>query len=495
MTDRRAPRPGTGTRARRWRAPVLVTAGASLVVTLAIYWTSIFGTYARSDDYVYVYNVRTDTLDSGLGMVWLDAGRPVPSVLYQWVLPRIDDVDGLAVLRLASTLVVAVGAALCGVLCLAIVGNTGWLARVLAVGVATVAVTTTAAPSAVTWAVMAGQMPAFGLAVAAGLCATWARPRWRWWVVAALVLLSTFSYQHFAPIAFFASALGTAALWARRDRARLLDPIMVGVMVVGSIALNFAFVSWRSGSALGRISGPTTGERATWFTAEFLPRTVDLSVPWSMGTAQQSAVVVAVLLLFAGLRGPRYLALPAVVVVSWLGTALVIVPGELWASYRLVAAAQLVMWVGAACCAAVGISAAWQRRTTLGVPLLAAATVATAYAGVVSHERAVDYLAEPSADDWDVAQCVMRQAGPVAAGTPLRQSFFEDSTSPVISYDEYGIIGTSTLVSIQYEAWLALDAVEGPARPGLDVTGFSVVPSTDETRESIVFAPDACARG
>ncbi|WP_299926454.1 hypothetical protein [uncultured Nocardioides sp.] len=473
----------------------LLTFAATLALTLVIYWSAIFGTYGRSDDYIYVHDVRTDTLDSGLGAVWFNAGRPVPAFLYQWVLPRAEEVADLVLLRLVSALVVAAGAALCGVLAMAVVGSSGWLARVLAVGVAGVAVTTTAAPSAVTWGVMAGQMPAFGTAVAAGMCATWGRTPWRWAVVAALVLLSAFSYQHFAPIAFFSSALGTAALWARREGARLRDPVLVGLMVVGAIALNLVFVTWRSGDALDRISGPTASERFAWFTEEFLPRTVDLSVPWSPTTAYQSAAVVIVLLLLALVRGPRHLALPAVVVVCWLCAALVIVPGELWASYRLIAAAQLVLWVGAGCCAAVGINAAWERRAVLGAPLLVAAGVAVASAGVASHHRAVDYFAAPNEVDWETARCAMRQAEPVAAGTPLRQSYFEDSTSPLLSYDEYGIIGTSTPFAIQYEAWLALDSVDGPGQPGLDATGLPIVPPTDEPGDALVFTPDACARG
>lgn len=494
MSQVAAARSTTSDRARRWWAPALVTGAATVVLTLVVYWTAILGTYGRSDDYIYVHDVRTDTLGTGLGAVWANAGRLVPAFLYQWVLPEADDVAGLAMLRLVSLLMVALGAALCGVLAMAVIGSTGWVARVLAVGVAGVAVTTTAAPSAVTWAVMAGQMPAFPLAVLAGLCATWGRTPWRWLLVASLVLLSAFSYQHFAPIAFFVSALGTAALWARRESFRLRDPLLVGMMVVGAIALNFAFVTWRSGDALDRLAGPTPADRVRWFTDEFLPRTVDLVVPWSPTTAHQSAAVAAVLLLLPVVRGPRHLALPGAVVLSWLCTALVIVPGELWASYRLVAAAQLVLWVGAACCAAVGINAAWQWRRGAGAVLLVAAGAATAFAGTVSHQRAVDYFAEPNEVDWQAVRCTMREAQPVAAGTPVRQSDFGASTSPLLSYDEYGIVATSTLFAVQYEAWLALDAVDGPGRPAIVPVDLPVVPPTDESGEAIVFTPDACSR-
>lgn len=494
MSHAHPTRSTTSDRARRWWTPTLVTAGAAVVVTLVVYWTAIFGTYGRSDDYIYVHDVRTDTLGTGLGAVWTNAGRLVPAFLYQWVLPQADDVGGLALLRLVSALMVALGAALCGVLAMAVIGSTGWLTRVLGVGVAAVAVTTTAAPSTVTWAVMAGQMPAFPLAVLAGLCATWGRTRWRWMLVAALVLLSAFSYQHFAPIAFFASALGTAALWARREATRLLDPILVGVMVVGAIGLNFAFVSWRRGDALDRLAGPTPTDRVRWFTDEFMPRTADLVVPWSPITAHQSAAVAALLLLLPVVRGPRYSALPVAVVVSWMCTSLVIIPGELWASYRLVAAAQLVLWVGAACCAAVAISTAWHWRRGLGAVLLVSAGAATSYAGVVSHQRAVDYFADPNEVDWKATRCAMRAAQPVAAGTPLRQNDYGESTSPLLAYDEYGIVGTSTLFALQYEAWVALDSVDGPGRPDLDAASLPVVPPADASGRTLDFSPDACSR-
>lgn len=79
MTSRRANRPALPDQARSWVTASLLTFAATLALTLVIYWSAIFGTYGRSDDYIYVHDVRTDTLDSGLGAVWFNAERFSPS--------------------------------------------------------------------------------------------------------------------------------------------------------------------------------------------------------------------------------------------------------------------------------------------------------------------------------------------------------------------------------------------------------------------------------
>lgn len=471
---------------------LLVTTLGSIGLLLATYWSALFAEYGRADDYIYLYGVRTDSLDAGLGLVWLDAGRIVPALVSGWLLPQDGTLDDLVVPRLVAGLMMAAGAAVMAILALKLMGRRTPSTLVLSLVVAGVALSTTSAPSAVTWAVMAAQLIALPLALIAGMVVTESDRRWRWVVSVLLIVVATFSYQHFAPLAFFTALTCTAARWARGRRVSWWEPILVGATVVAALAGNYAFVLSRDGYAVSRLVGATMTERASWFVSEFLPRTVDFAVPWSGGSAVASAVVIGALLVSPMVLGVRWAALPLAVVTSWLSAAIIIVPGELWASYRLISAAQFVLWTGAACCAAVCLSglrsAAWRRLGT-GV-----CVVTVGYSLLMAHTRAVDYFAAPNIIDWQSAKCAVEQSGPIDQRQRVQLNSWVESTSPVISYDEYGMPASAAVFAMPFLVWLAEDAVNGAHEPNFDPALTTLVASDEEAAGALQVSNDICGR-
>lgn len=434
------------------RTAALLVSVACMVVGVVAYGPAIGGDYGRLDDYGYVFASRT----GGLGYTrefLIDSGRPVTAFVMTVLAPPVHSVESLWLFRLASTLALSLGAATAALLTLRLIDRPwGATALLLAACTGGVALSTTSAPSAATWAIIAGGLLAFPAAMSAGLLATSSR---RWWWLAAGVLIWTavFTYQQVAPIAVLPPLLWTAHRWARREPPMWSRSVIVTVMTVAGLLANVLFVRQRDSIAMARISDATPSERVTWFVDEFLPRTVDLQILPSHQSLVWSVVLLAALLLFPGLGGPRHLAGSVAVLLAWAGTALVVLPLELWASFRLAAPSQFVLWAGAAAVfsAAVVRLSGRALRTAAVVAAVAGTLVSLAVAGM----RAENYLAEPNERDWAAMECAVANHGPIDEGTTIRLNPYDVAKSPVIAMDEYGIVSSSVQWAAQPALWLA----------------------------------------
>ncbi len=471
-------------------AAVVMTGSA--VLSLLTYWSAIFAEYARLDDYIYTYFARIGNLEGGIGLTYINAGRPVPAFVFSHLLPAIESVPHLSALRLVATLVLAIGAGAAGLLVLGLTGRRTPLEHLGAIGVAGVILTTTASPSAVTWVVMAGQLPALFFAVVGGALAVWARTWWHWLAAATAIGLCAFTYQHYTPLAFFVALVATATLWAQRRPSSWWRPVVAGFLVLSAMVIDFVFILQQGGSALDRAGDATVSQRVDWFVHELVPRTADVTVPWSLEHAGWSALAAAILLLLPATLGRRYLAVAAAVVIGWACTVLVLLPGEMWASYRLAAPGQIALWSGVALCVALTISC-WSRRSpVVGWSLTALAAGVIAASMSVAHQRAVDYFAAPNVVDWSQTKCAVADARPIRPGKVVEQNDFGESTSPILSYDEYGITASSAPFAIQFLVWVALDAVDGPGKPTLDPSTLVLDLPGTETPGALVIGPDSC---
>lgn len=463
-----------------WRVAAILSV-ACVTLGVVAYGPAIIGNYGRLDDYGYVAASSTGGLDY-FRQFWIDSGRPVPAFVMTTLAPEVHTVEALWLFRLASTVVLALGAATGALMMLRISGKP-WGAPAFALAVCTggVALSTTSAPSAATWAIISGGLLAFPAAMAAGLWATTARRRW-WLVSAALILVAVFSYQQVAPIAVLPTMLWSAHRWARREAPMWSKTVVIAAITIAGLAANLWYVRERNSVAMSRITEATPSERLTWFTDAFLPRTVDLQILPSTESLLWSIVLLGALLLFPALTGPRFLAGSAAVVLAWAGTALVVVPLELWASFRLAAAAQFVLWVGSATV----FSAAVLRiqRTRVRTALVVASTGLTVGSLAVAGMRAENYLAEPNERDWAAVRCAVEKQEGVDPGTTIQLNPFFAGQSPVIAMDEYGAIASSVGWAAQPAVWLAAAELPG-GDPGVQPHELAFLPPGEKAPRSL----------
>ena len=458
----------------------LVLLAGALGTTVLVFARAILAEYGRNDDYGFIYQKHVGLLEKPTA-IWDGTGRPVAGQLVRVLLGPVDSVEELRWMRLMCVVCLGLGVWLVAVLvCRLTSGPGGWAAPVVGLCVGAVSLVTPGATSAATWAIMAGQLFALPSALAAGMWVMLHRGR-TWATVLGTVLLvaaSVFSYQHFAVVAMFPALVIAAVRWARHEQAGILRVVGLGVCVVTMLVANVLYVRAGDTYGMSRFPDVPVRDRVDWWSGEFLPRTVDLALPWSWATVGGSALFLCLLLALPLTLGRRFAALPLAVLLAWLAAALVVVPGELWASARLVSAAQLVIWTGAALCAGYAVlewppgrsgSAAWR---IAGIGSLVVLTVAGC---LLSAHRAWVYFAEPSSADWRAAVCTMRTQPPLEAGVKVGLSPFLRSSAPFVEYDDFGIIASSIPWALQYEVWLAELRTSG--EPAVDNKEIVPVPA------------------
>ena len=439
---------------RRHVAAAWAVVVSVLVLGIAAYARANLMVYGRFDDYLWAFDNAAGGASTHI-QAWVDSGRLLPGVLAASLGSTPDSVGDLAWLRVIATLMLSLGAAGLGVTLLRVVGRTDVATVVLAVAASSFALSLPAVPSVATWAVLAGSSAAFPAAVAAGLVATLHRtPLAPWWVwSAALVLVSAFSYQHVAPVALLPILFWAASCWVKGGKWSLFRVAVVAGLVLVSLVANYVYLRLVQSSSLARVDGHTVAERMHWFFIEFLPRTVDLAVPWSLQSSFLSAIILAALLATPLLLGYRFLMLSAAVLIAWLLSALFVLPTELWASYRLISAAQFVVWGGAAMTLAFVLASLRPSvLRTVGICLTGAAAAASL---LVAGTRAYRYIAVPNARDWAAAVCAVQDSEPLAPGSQIVLNPYSASVSPLLSYDEYGMISSSYEWSLPYMVVLA----------------------------------------
>ena len=127
--------------------------------------------FARLDDFAGLANSRTETLLDGVFHANFQAGRFIPAVLQAFLFRLTSTVDDLQYLRYVSTAVLALGGAIIAQFSLKLLGDKSLKNHFLAVFVGVIAITTTAAASAATWAILAAPLLALPLALMGGVFA------------------------------------------------------------------------------------------------------------------------------------------------------------------------------------------------------------------------------------------------------------------------------------------------------------------------------------
>lgn len=441
-----------------WTWTTAISMFGYAIVGLITYGRSIFLDFGRLDDYVAVGQQKQDALFA-LRDQWLQAGRVIPSVVGVWLFSVVGSVGDLVLPRIVSTLMVSMGGALTALLVLRMIPRKWPLpAMLLAASAGFIAMSTTSGPNAATWAIQAIQLVAFPTALAAGVVATSERPILgvNWAVMAgALIIISVFSYQQYAMLAVMPTLLWSSTRWARRQAPHWGRAAIVAIMCTAALGANFLLIKVIGGGAGDRAFRYPLSKNIEWFLGIFLPRTVDVFVPSSPRRAAVSTVLLVILLAIPLLAGIRYLALSLAVLISWMACSLVAFPTELWASYRLIHPAQLALWAGASVGAAVSLIDSGAKHK---LRLRVAATVfvlISLFSLTVAGYRAYTYLAWPNSIDWASTKCTIANAGTISVNSVIVATDWSASRSAVISYDEYGVIGSAVEPVLSHMVGLA----------------------------------------
>ena len=390
--------------------------------------------FARLDDLAGLMNVRTSTLLDGVFRTSFQAGRIVSAVFQTALIFLTESVSDLKFLRFMATAALALGGAIIALFVWSLSSKKSLGTLVLAACVGVVATTTTSAPSASTWAILAVPLLALPLALAGGVVATTNRTYFGlpWWILSmTLVFVSAFSYQQFTPLAFLPVGMWLTTQCIASQKIQLRRAVLITAFVFMALLVNAATVFLFGDGAQERVLRGTLSERLRWFIGTYVPRTIDLFIPATRETGILSLLILVAALLLPVVMGIRFLSVMVSGIASWGICAAVAFPAEFWASYRLVHPAQIALWTSAAFGLFIMLSQFDKKSITIFAAVGALLLV------FQSQDRAWRYVALPNHDDWATTKCLIYENPEV---NTFVVSEWNSSNSSVHSYDEYGMV-------------------------------------------------------
>jgi hypothetical protein len=306
-----------------------------------------------------------------------------------------------------------------------------------AVLVGVVAITTSSAPSAATWATFTAQMLTLPLALIGGIICTTNRKYvgLPWWGASLILLVaSAFCYQQFVPLGVLPVCMWAAVEFVSVQKIRLKRILSVTTLVVIALGLNAIFVFLFGDGAQDRVLGEPFAERVRWFIGTYTPRTIDLFIPNTQMSGLVSLLILGILLTVPVLMNWRNIAFVFATIAAWAACAAVVFPTQLWASYRLIHPAQIALW-GCATFSAVYVFAGFKRKTVFII-----AMAIGVFSLIQADNRALNYIAKPNHYDLQTTLCEIRRSPEI---NTFVVNEWDMSRSPVYSYDEYGTIASN----------------------------------------------------
>jgi hypothetical protein len=408
-----------------------------VVISEATYFRSNILEFGRLDDFTGLFNSYSNTLIDGVFHSWFQAGRIIPATFGSLLFSFTDSVSDLFYLRLISTGILGLAGGVIALFAWRLFREKNLASFLGAVLVGVVAITTTSAPSAATWATFAAQMPTLPLALIGGIMCTSTRKYvgLPWWCASLLLLVaSAFCYQQFVPLAVLPVCMWAAVEFVSNRKLHVKRILSVSTLVVIALGLNAVFVFLFGDGAQDRVLGEPISERVRWFIGTYIPRTIDLFIPNSQASGLFSLLILGALFIVPVLIDWRNIAFVFATVTAWFACAAVVFPTQLWASYRLIHPAQIALWVGAAF-SAIYVFTGFKRKMNLfGTIFIGVFTL------VQADNRAFNYLAKPNHYDWQTTICEIRRNPEVNI---FVVNEWDISRSPVYSYDEYGTIASN----------------------------------------------------
>jgi hypothetical protein len=412
------------------------------VIGLVVFFKSIFETYGRLDDYTLVVEAINNT--QHMRGAYLYSGRIFPSLLIDTVSLPLNGVSDLVYLRLLSLFAVSLAAVALAISAFVFLRGMEYQTRLIAgllVGLTVFALP--GSPNAVTWSILCLPLFAMSFALCGGLVIATSEglPKFKFQLLAvSLVFLSAFTYQHWVMLSVVPVSFSFAYAWVSNHKLEIKKLLFVLVSCGVALGSNYLFIRLLNSESTKRTFAKPITESLGWFITVFLPRSINLGIPDSKPWLIASIVFACLALIIPICLRRDFWVVSALTIIVWLGSSAVIIPTENWASYRLIFPSQIVFWSGCF----FGLVLSLSRRTkgiqTAGfITVVSAVSLLLVQSGLSGYR----YIAKPNATDWKSVRCVLEKQNPDYPINALVTTENSDVQSSFISYDEYGVVGSS----------------------------------------------------
>jgi hypothetical protein len=414
----------------------------SSVVGFFVFIASARGSYGRLDDYTLVVDAANKSMF--MREAYFFSGRVIPSLAVDFVYARATDVSHLVWLRLLGVTMLSVGAALIAYTSFSLLAKHSDKARFLLSLVPGLAVfALPVSTNAATWAILSLPLAGFPFAICGGyLIATSKQTNLHWRLPLAFVflLISTFSYQHLVMLALLPTTFAMCSSWVH-NRSYPFSKMALTVLGCGvSLSLNYAFLKIVESESTSRTFSSSISDSTKWFLVEFAPRSVNFFLNDTLINRYISTGILLLAFAVPIFVSRRFLLVSGTVLLSWFISAVVVIPTENWASYRLLFPSQVVLWSGVVF---EWLLLAIYKEIRLK-PLFIGVTSVALMAGLaVSGANAWRFFAQPNLVDWSSMNCELESRNPDDPINALVATDATEARTSIISYDEVGVIGSS----------------------------------------------------
>ena len=402
-------------------------------IVLAIIWwvTAQNGPYAVLDDYRMVSAVKSmrPFIVEGHAETEFLTGRIVPAVLFDLVWVSVQSIDNLWYVRLLGLFVVAGSIMLYQVWFIQYAAISSPLAK-LSVAITSFSILLLPSVAATTtWAQKTTQLLALPLALLAGILTTSHNlRRRRWWIIAALVFLSVFCYQHFAATAVLPLAIALGI-----EKSTFLKPpiwriFMLLFLIISALSANLLFVRLIAPYVLERVSERSMLTRFSE-TIDVLAKGVHIFIDKDVLLVFLSGLLVSVLVTIALLIDRRSVFVGVAAVIAVGSSVAITLGGDGDSSYRMTMPTQISLWLGLASL----ISFSLQHcRTRVGMSFkliaLAALLVVSLIIGIENRDVVQRKISLANAKDWSELNCHLDSLG---QGGSLKEVVVRLSPTPL----------------------------------------------------------------
>jgi hypothetical protein len=422
--------------------PLLFYFATIPLIGFTVFFRSIFANYGRLDDYTLVVEAVNKTHHMRESYIY--SGRIFPAIFIDTVSLPLNGVSDLVYLRLLSLVAVSLAAIALAITAFVFLNKFETKLRLIAgllVGLVIFALP--GAPNAVTWSILCLPLFAILFALCGGLIIAMSDglPKYGLRVLSVgLIFLSVFTYQHWVMLSIVPISFSFASNWIEGRKLEIRKILFVLLSCGFGLGANYLYIRLLSSESTKRTFAKPITESLRWFFTIFLPRSINFGIPDSNLWLVFSIVCACLALIVPILVCRDLWLVSASTVITWLISAAVVIPTENWASYRLIFPSQIVFWSG--CIFGLVFGVGHRSKGVQLAGLIALTTVLTVFLAQ-SGFNGYKYIAKPNEIDWESVRCVLDEQNP---DNPINALVLTDNSniqSSFISYDEYGVIGSS----------------------------------------------------